>query len=316
MTHRLLFSGILVLGAVLRLRGLGDESLWHDEAWTWYLVRDSFGDLFGRLIHQDAHPPLYFLLLHPWVKVAGDSEILLRLPSALLGVASLPLLYRLGRFLSGPREGLVAMALLAVAPFHVLYSQEARSYALLFYLCLLSLDLLAAVHREPTCRARWIALAAVTAAIVYTEYLGVFFILGELALAAAWSRGDRPFARRCLAAAGAALVLYLPWVPFAYGHVTQVGRGFWLPKPVPAVLAMELSRMLVYPHGITAAMESAGSVAGAIGVAAAAGPAIGIAILGLGAARWTRRPELRPWVWATLLPGLSMSAAGFAISIF
>jgi hypothetical protein len=79
---------------------------------------------------------------------------------------------------------------------------------------------------------------------------------------------------------------------------------------------MELSRMLVYPHGITAAMESAGSVAGAIGVAAAAGPAIGIAILGLGAARWTRRPELRPWVWATFLPGLSMTAAGFAISIF
>jgi mannosyltransferase len=314
-THRFLFAGILVVGALLRLSGLGRESLWQDESWTWYLVHDSLGDLLHRLILSDAHPPLYFLLLWPWVKL-GDSETLLRLPSALLGIASLPLLYRLGRSLAGAREGLVAMAFLAVSPFHVMYSQEARSYSLLFFLCLLSLDLLVAVRERPGDRRRWAALAVVTAAIIYTEYLGVFFILGEMALALAWGQRDRGFSRGCLLASAAAFALFIPWIPTAFGHVTHVGQGFWLPKPVPAVLGMELSRMIVYPHGVTATIESAGSPGLAIGVLAAALPAIGMVALGLGAARLSRRPELAPWVWATIVPILTMGVTGFFISIF
>ncbi len=315
MSPRFLFFGILVAGAALRLWGLGRESLWHDEAWSWYLVHDSIGDLFRRLAREDAHPPLYFLLLWPWAKL-GDTEAMLRLPSALLGIASLPLVYRLGRTLAGVREGLVAMAFLAVSPFHVRYSQEARSYALLFFLCLLSLDLLVALRRSPRDRRLWIAMAAVTAAIVYTEYLGVFFILGEIALVVAWGRGDRAFAMRCLTAAAASCVLFLPWAPAAWGHVSQVGGGFWLPKPVPAVLGMEFSRMLVYPHGITATMGTAGSLPGALLALCAAVPAVGTLALGLGASRLARQSELAPWAWATTLPVLLMIAAGFFIPIF
>ena len=306
MTHRFLFAGILVVGAALRLWGLGSESLWHDEAWTWYLVHDSLGDLLHRLIRSDAHPPLYFLLLWPWVKL-GDSETLLRLPSALLGIASLPLLYRLGRSLAGAREGLVAMALLAVSPFHVMYSQEARSYSLLFFLCLLSLNLLVAVRRRPGDRHRWAALAAVTAAIVYTESLGVFFIIGEIVIAAArgrvWGRGASPPSFRAF-----------PPFPKTFRKPTT-GHGVAIPKPVPAVLGWNSAgyRLSARDHG---GDGDSGSPALAILVLAAALPAIGVVVLGLGAPRLTRRPELAAWVWATILPVLSMGAAGFFISIF
>ena len=315
MTHRFLFVGTLAAGAALRLWGLGRESLWHDESWTWYLVHDSLGDLFRRLVREDAHPPLYFVLLWPWAKL-GDSEAMLRLPSALLGIASLPLAYRLARSLAGVREGLVAMAFLAVSPFHVRYSQEARSYALLFFLCLLSLILLIELRRSPRDRRLWAAMAAVTAAVVYTEYLGLFFILGEIALVVAWGRGDRPFAARCFKAAAAAFVLFLPWAPAAWGHVTQVGDGFWLPKPVPAVMGMEFSRLFVYPHGITATMEIAGNLFGALLALAAAVPAIGTLALALGAPRLARRSELVPWAWAAALPPLLQVVAGCFISIF
>lgn len=301
MTHRVLFTSVLLLGAALRLWGLGAESLWHDESWTWYLVKDSLGDLFHRLAHNDAHPPGYFLLIWPWAKL-GDSEAMLRFPSALLGIASLPLLYRLTRSLAGAREGLIAMAFLAVAPFHVKYSQEARSYAMLFFLCLLSLDLLCAVRQSPDRRWLWTALAAVTAAIVYVEYLGIFFIAGEVLLAAAWCRGDGLFLRRCLSATAGSLLLFLPWMPTALRHVFVVGGGFWMPKPTPEVLGTELSQLMAYPYGQTAFMKALCSV-----------PA---AALALAAPVLTRRRELWPWVLAAFVPVLLQIGVGFFVTIF
>ena len=300
MNPRLLFGAILAAGAILRFWSLGGESLWHDEAWTWYLVRDSIGDLFRRVAREDAHPPLYFLVLWPWAKL-GDSEAMLRLPSAILGLAALPLVWRLGRALGGDRTGLLAMAFVAIAPLPIKYSQEARSYALLFFLCALSLNLLA--------DRRWIALGIVTAAILYTEYLGAFFLLGEATLVAYRARQDPALLRAGLKSALLAFVLFLPWLPTAFHHLFVVGGGFWMKPTSLFVLGSEFARLLAFPYGFVDTLR-------AIGWAALPAAAAVATLLGFAANAVARRPETRPWTLPLLVPIGFMAAAGFFLPIF
>jgi hypothetical protein len=83
------------------------------------------------------HPPLYYLLAHAWLALGRDESVL-RTLSALLGALAVPLVGLLGAALFDRRVGMVAAALLAVAPAHVFYSRDARMYPLLTLLVLVA----------------------------------------------------------------------------------------------------------------------------------------------------------------------------------
>jgi len=243
--NALALGALLLLGAALRFWNLGAESFWHDESWTWGLIQGGPGDLVRRLAHFDAHPPLYFLLVQAW-SLLGGSDAWLRALSVLFGLATIPLLYRLAARVAGPNAGLTAAALLTLSPYHVYYSREARSYALLVLLCVLSLDLLLDLAASPN-RKKWIAFAAASAAILLTHYMGAFFLAAE-AGAALLLRRERPsFLREFAVAAAGAALLYLPWMPVFFRHVTAVNAGFWLPAPTATVVAFSLCSLVASP---------------------------------------------------------------------
>jgi hypothetical protein len=128
----ILLITLLALG--IRMAGLGSKGLWIDEADSVYFASQSFSDILYRLC--DPHPPGYYILLSGFLSL-GRSEFWVRLPSAIAGTLSIPLLYALSRELAAVlarwldrRTGILACLLLAVAPLHVWYAQEARAYAL------------------------------------------------------------------------------------------------------------------------------------------------------------------------------------------
>jgi uncharacterized membrane protein len=243
--NTLALGALLVLGAALRFWNLGAESFWHDESWTWGLIQGSPKDTVLRLVNYDAHPPLYFFLVQAW-SLFGSSDAWLRALSVLFGLASIPLIYRLATRVGNPNAGLAAAAFLTLSPYHVYYSREARSYALLVLLCIASLDLLLDLAAAPN-RRKWIAFAAVSAAILLTHYMGAFFLAAE-AGAALLLRRERPGFLREFATAGAsAALLYLPWMPVFIRHVTAVNAGFWLPAPTATVAAFSMCSLIVSP---------------------------------------------------------------------
>ena len=82
---------------------------------------------------RDNYPPLHNIILHFTIAMFGNPEMALRAPSALLGVGSVYLLYRVGALLWDRTTGLIAALLLALSGFHVWYSTEARMYTLLSF---------------------------------------------------------------------------------------------------------------------------------------------------------------------------------------
>jgi hypothetical protein len=121
---------VMGVGAFLRLWHIGSKSLWIDEAFSVWIGWQSIPEALSWLVRIDQHPPLYYVLLHAWMRF-GDDAATVRALSALLSALNVAVLYLLGRRLAGANVGLVAAAILSLSPFHVRFAQEGRMYALL-----------------------------------------------------------------------------------------------------------------------------------------------------------------------------------------
>ena len=129
--------GIIVLACILRLFRLDYLDYWDDEIITTFAIQPNLGQIFQNISSYSVHPPMYYLLLHGWAWVFGDSLLSLRLFSVLIGVVAVPLVYLLGRTLISSQVGLGAAAMLAIAPMVIFHSQQARMYPLLIILTLI-----------------------------------------------------------------------------------------------------------------------------------------------------------------------------------
>jgi mannosyltransferase len=228
--RRILEVAILLLAGLARVCGLWMQPLWMDEAFSHLFATLPLDLAWQAMIVDAVHPPLYYLLLRPWVTLVGDSEFALRFPSAVAGVLTVALLLRVGRDWLDERAGAWAAFLLALNPFHVWYSQEARMYALLGFL---SLAVLAAFWRVLRRRGRgdWAILGVLSALAYVTHYFALYLPLIEFVfLLTTFRRYHQALA--CWAVVQALAVLPLAgWLAALY---TIAGGTFgigWIPAP-------------------------------------------------------------------------------------
>lgn len=238
--HRLLLFLVLALAAALRLYHLGQESLWFDEGWVVRVTNLSNADLVADAA-ADVHPPLYYFFMKFWVCLFGAGEWVLRFPSVLFGLVTVYGVYRLGRALYEPATGLAGAFLTALSVFHVRYSQEARSYALIAMLVVFSTLAFWRLIMTPSGRllkapGGRVALGylAATAPLLYVHNFALMalaaqwaFVVGLALFDPAWRRPRRlaPF----FALQAFLGLLYLPWVGVLLRQVGMIRKGFWIP---------------------------------------------------------------------------------------
>src|SRR2546426_7811569 len=123
-------AGITALAAILRFSTLSVQSYWHDEAVTAArILHPGLGAMLHAVARSESAPPLYYVLAWVWSKHFGTGEAGLRSLSAVFGTLTVPVAYALGARLASKRVGLIAAALVAVSPWMVWESPEARAYA-------------------------------------------------------------------------------------------------------------------------------------------------------------------------------------------
>ena len=229
---------VLLLAIFTRLHDIDKQSLWHDEGNSLRLAERSVNDLIEATSH-DIHPPGYYLLLKGWTKLAGTSEFALRMLSALWGLLAVGGTIALGKRLFSLEVGLLAGALIAVNPFAVYYGQEARMYAQLAALSVLSLWLFTGViaraewrhqHGEPNTNSFHTAgysfwLGLVNIAGLYTQYTFLFTIAVEIVLFVWYWFRRRD--QRLLTTFSTAMIMtalaYSLWAFTAYDQLTSWG---------------------------------------------------------------------------------------------
>jgi len=172
---------VLLLAVGLRLWGLDARGLWQDEIFTAAIAsaENSLSDVVSIPLYNTAlpAPPLYFLLTHAFLHL-GDNHFLLRFPALVFGVLGVAGTYTLGARLWGKREGVVGALLLAVAPLHLRYSQDARFYSLQVLLSLLSVYFLYRAIFAKEREWKWFAGFVLCTVLNLYNHLFGFFVLG------------------------------------------------------------------------------------------------------------------------------------------
>ena len=215
---------LTLLAAALRLSTLDLQSLWYDEAFTpVHVLHPSLLATLRGVVHTENSPPLWYLLAWLSERVLGDGAVALRLPSALAGIALVPVCWALGRELATRAAAAGLAAIAAFSPLFTWYSQEARAYALYALAAALLMLAFARAERDPAPR-RLVQFAAAGALALLSHYFAAF-LLAPMAL---WLARDRALLRRALPALGAIVLVGLALVPLVAaqgGHGTQwIGR--------------------------------------------------------------------------------------------
>lgn len=208
---RILLIILLVLGVFFRLVNLDRKVYWYDEGFTSLRVggytipevvqqsfngqvisvadlgrylspnsgRGFYGTLKSLAVEDPQHPPIYYLMTHLWMQWFGNSVAAIRSLPALISLLVFPCTYWLCiELFKSSLTGWIAMAIIAVSPFHVLFAQEAREYSLWTVTILLTSTTLLRAMRLKTVYS-WGIYALTLAISLYTFLFSIFIAIGH-----------------------------------------------------------------------------------------------------------------------------------------
>ena len=239
---------LVTLAAALRLYQLDASGLWVDEIFTALFAspdKNLAEVARGPLSSPVPTPPLWFFITHLFLKLFGVSDSLVRLPSVVVGVLGIIAVYKVGEALFDQNVGLTSAFLLTVSPLHMHFSREARFYAAIVFVSLLTVYFL---HRSTSSNEKrwWIGFTLATLLNVYI-HLTAFFVLAAETLYAGLllvyelfivKKGGlrrlfrETWALPCSISLGVIAICYLPMVPYLLTGIQNPIRGLGDPGDV------------------------------------------------------------------------------------
>ena len=242
---------LLTVALVLRVPSISRESLWIDEGWSLWFAQLKQIEIWGDASRIELHPPLYYALLHFWVRAFGTSDVALRSLSTVLNLLTVPVVYGIGRWTAGKRVGLLAGVLFGLTFGQLQYAHEARMYSLLVLAiaCILGCCVYIVVRYNAKASAQpWTPYALLGLALalaVWSHNIGVIYAAcGAACIGVWWLLGTQcaraVFCRLslaafiCLLAAGPALYTLLR-------YTMQNASEFWLTAPDLYYLLLQLT---------------------------------------------------------------------------
>lgn len=202
---------------------------------------------------RDVHPPLYYLLLHYWTQLFGTSALAARSMSMALSIITVVVGYKIVQKVSTERAARLAGVFLALAPFLVRYSQEARMYGVLGVFLIVGTWLLLKIVERPKNAWLWLGYILAMTAGFYTHYFALFALMAQwlflltLGPVKNWKIGKTLWLSPAWWGANIAIVLlYIPWIPNFIAQFTR-GQGIgWIPKTTIYTLPSGIWQFFTY----------------------------------------------------------------------
>lgn len=224
---------VLLVSLYLRIKGLTTQSYWNDELAT-IVLTDPDNSLYQVIIEtlHDRSPPLYQLILWVWFKVFGFTELTGRSLSAFFGILAVPAMYFMAKEYMDRDTALYASLLTGLNYFHILFSQEVRSYGLFFLVTTLSLMSLSRLIRDNNNR-NLVLYTFLTVCLVQVHYYGMLVYLGQFSVLIIYiSLNNTPHklpARHLIINACTTLGTLIPVIPFMVKNALR--KTVWIETP-------------------------------------------------------------------------------------
>lgn len=240
-----LLATLIGISATANLWRIEDESLWCDEQFTLRNAQQpSFAAVIADVVEIEAHPPLYYLLMHYVCSVAEASELTIRLPSVIFSVVGTVFVFLLGELLGGLSLGGVSALFFALMPRQVYFAQEARPYALLTMLIAAGIYLACRVAMDRAEKWHLAVLFPLAFLVVLTHpFGGVFVGFTCLVLLVVWLFERGPMSLYAVGAMlGGAAIGVIIWYPYFRLQVLMCEEAHWISSGTLVSLAISFSR--------------------------------------------------------------------------
>jgi uncharacterized membrane protein len=216
----ILLSFFVIFGFALRIYHLDGPSLWFDELRTAGRIHLELPQISNDL-QKNPFPPLYYFLMHYWIKVFGDSESSLRFPSLIFSVLTIIFIFILAKEIFDRNVGLISALLTAISPYSIYYAQEAKMYSMLWLFGVISF-----LYFYRFCKdyknLNLLLYILFTTIAIYTLYIGfIFIVIHNIAF---FSFVRKQKIKKWLLGQLAIILLYLPWVHRLFYHINH-NRG-------------------------------------------------------------------------------------------
>jgi uncharacterized membrane protein len=178
--HYILLISALIIGIIVRFWGLGEKSLWGNEGFS-YLVssQKTFWSSFIYML-VDLSPPAYYMFLYWWIKLFGNSEFILKLPSFIVGVVSIIAIYFSTKKVFNKKIALSVTILTSFSPVLLYYSQEVRCYSFYILFCIIIIPLwiqiINKINNDNLDSKILIKYALSSLAVIFTQYVGLLLV--------------------------------------------------------------------------------------------------------------------------------------------
>lgn len=214
----------LALAIGIWFRFVTKSDLWLDEALTVNVAHLPAHEIPNWLRHDGA-PPLYYELLHYWMKAFGTSDLAARSLSGVFSVASLPLAWFCGKRVGGRATAWIAVLVLAASPYAFVYATSVRMYSLETLLVFAGILAVRRAFERPSL-GRVALVGGLAAILLYTQYWGFYVVAAVgLFLLATMRRSEehRVAAVRMLIALAVGVAAFIPWLPTFLYQVKHTG---------------------------------------------------------------------------------------------
>lgn len=219
----------VVLALAVRIIDLGSKSVFADELASIRFAQLNWTAFWRLITGGEANMTLYYVLLRFWIRIS-DKVAFVRFLSVIPAVATVPLIYAMGKRLFSPPTAIVASLLFSLNTFDISYSQAGRGYTLAVFLVTLSgLYFVESVQEADKPSA--IGYVTATTAAWYTHFFAGFVFLSQLValLLPGASPVSRPVLVRQVRLISWVTILVTPLLIFAAIHKTQ--PLFWIQPP-------------------------------------------------------------------------------------
>lgn len=241
--------------ATISLATIAQSSIWFDEAFSAYIIRFNFLEIW-QFTAVDVHPPLYYWLLKLWSLLFGTTDVALRSMSVLFAGVAIVFGYLLIHRKFGRKTAMYGLVAMVLSPVIIRYSQEMRMYTLVLALALAATYVLQlAVERGQ--RKLWVIYGVLISLGMWTHYFAAIVWLAHWAwraiMVAKETRGRSKkfrtafFTKDWLIAHAVAIGLYITWLPYLVKQLSIVQAfGYWIPPVSPVTLTNFFTNSVLY----------------------------------------------------------------------
>lgn len=226
----LLPSLLLIGNFVLKIIYLDYGDIGGDEPFTIFYSQVDY-PTFYEMMQNENNPPLYFVLLHFWIKIFGISPFSVRFLPLIFSSLTVLVVFMFGKKFFNLRIAILASVLFTFSNYHIFFAHETRVYSLFALLAVASMHLFLSLVREVNSKKYFLLLVIVNTFLVYSHFFGFFVVFVQVVSVLSIAQIRNVIFKKYLLISLITFILYIPYINILLSRFSSSSNGTWLTPP-------------------------------------------------------------------------------------